>query len=80
VKDRSTKEPQLNIRNWECGVIIPVAVTGGGANQTKANLDRSTSWKAFQTRVPVPMVVEGDDKVDSLLYGNERPWFFMGSA
>ncbi|KAL2067954.1 hypothetical protein VTL71DRAFT_16052 [Oculimacula yallundae] len=73
VKDRTTKEPKLTLRNWECGVVIQVPVT------IKANLEqqlgRGTGLKGsldidvFAGHIPVPMQVPGGE------YGSRRPWF-----
>jgi hypothetical protein len=47
VKDSTTKRPKINIRNWECGVVIP--------------LKRSTDPKAGEgLDVVVPMMVPGE--------------------
>ncbi|KAJ5203938.1 tyrosyl-DNA phosphodiesterase-domain-containing protein [Penicillium cinerascens] len=34
VKDRATKEPRLNCRNWECGVIVPITSPYNPADDT----------------------------------------------
>ncbi|RHZ58741.1 uncharacterized protein CDV56_108042 [Aspergillus thermomutatus] len=68
VQDRTTKQPKLNCRNWECGVLVPVLDTadtsdkvskvsgnngGGGADESADMLD------VFRGPVPVPMTVPG---------------------
>jgi hypothetical protein len=85
VKDKTTKQPKLNIRNWECGVVIPVVQATPASVSSKKEVDdrenavygRSgvfgagpPSMKVFEGRVPVPMVVPGEE------YGTERPWFY----
>ncbi|KAE8164269.1 tyrosyl-DNA phosphodiesterase-domain-containing protein [Aspergillus tamarii] len=72
VQERATKEPKLNCRNWECGVLIPVisredAVLG----QNKSPSEESgTMLDAFKGVVPVPM------RLPAPQYGpNRRPWF-----
>ncbi len=81
VRDRTTKQPKLNIRNWECGVVVPVhtqelsdlETEGKGKDVDK----RSSGCKAgppgmdvFDGVIPVPMVVPGEE------YGRKRPWFY----
>ena len=60
-KDRAAKEPKLNCRNWECGVVVPVrrSVPNNGEGDLKK----------FDGIVPVPMQVPGD------LYGDKKPWY-----
>ncbi|KAK4692668.1 tyrosyl-DNA phosphodiesterase 1, partial [Lecanoromycetidae sp. Uapishka_2] len=60
-KDRTTKAPKLNCRNWECGVIVPVPYEDG-SNQL-GNL------KEFKGSIPVPMQYPGEP------YGNRKPWY-----
>ena len=62
VKDRVTKEPKLNCRNWECGVLVP-------ARRSIPAID-GRDLKCFETSVPVPMQVPGEP------YGDKKPWFF----
>lgn len=62
VKDRTTKEPKLNCRNWECGVMVPVPAEHGGRGPLGMDV--------FQGHVPVPMETPGDK------YGDKRPWFY----
>lgn len=87
VKDRSTGQPKLNCRNWECGVLVPVTAPGGrkyslASNDTTATLDSTSSTelpaqqlpaKIFQDTVPVPMKIPGADLTE-----NRPPWFFQG--
>jgi hypothetical protein len=68
VKDKATKEPKLNCRNWECGVIFSVPqsigkdlVSGEAEGHTPIGMD------VFHGYVPVPMVVPGAE------YGARRP-------
>lgn len=73
-KDRTTKQPKLNCRNWECGVLIPARKgrldtgerDGKAADGASASLDDT-----FRGFVPVPMVHPGAE------YGARQPWFFM---
>ncbi|KAE8388201.1 tyrosyl-DNA phosphodiesterase-domain-containing protein [Aspergillus alliaceus] len=72
VQDRKTKEPKLNCRNWECGVLMPVISedfpweqSESPANESEAMLD------VFKGTVPVPM------RLPAPQYGpNRKPWFF----
>lgn len=83
-QDRTTKEPKLNCRNWECGVVIPVVdrspatVEQGKDSQPSLGLSADSHTGAvdiediFQGTIPVPMQVPGR------VYGaGVRPWFFL---
>lgn len=84
VKDKITKQPKLNIRNWECGVVIPVMQARSSSMSSKEVDDRENAvhggsagfnagrpgMEIFDGRVPVPMVVPGEE------YGTKRPWFY----
>ncbi|KAL8767691.1 MAG: hypothetical protein Q9209_005871 [Squamulea sp. 1 TL-2023] len=84
VKDRQTKEPKLNCRNWECGVVVPfrrvVHMTGSGLNDSSIG-DNPTDrpgrgtgtiqgLEAFEKLIPVPMEYPGKE------YGDGKPWFY----
>ena len=62
VKDRATKLPKLNCRNWECGVMIKVP-------DNALNVDRK-GLTAFAGTVPVPMEYPGE------MYGTRKPWYY----
>lgn len=47
VKDRETKQPRLNCRNWECGVIVPVT-----SECTDADTDAKDTHDESQRREP----------------------------
>ncbi|KAI9677600.1 MAG: hypothetical protein M1817_006554 [Caeruleum heppii] len=70
VKDKTTKAPKLNCRNWECGVLIPIRgaapdrLPGESGGTSVAKMD------CFEGKVPVPMRVPGAE------YGARRPWFY----
>ncbi|GFG02590.1 tyrosyl-DNA phosphodiesterase 1 [Aspergillus udagawae] len=78
VQDQTTKQPKLNCRNWECGVLVPVLDradssdkvsnnnSGKGANESADMLD------VFRGTVPVPMTVPGQRYGPGL-----KPWFFL---
>ncbi len=73
MKDTTTKKPKINIRNWECGVVIPVP-------SSMLPADKSTDYEApvadgpcmsvFNGVLPVPMIVPGEE------YQDRRPWFY----
>src|SRR5205085_998841 len=85
VKDR-TKRPKLNCRNWECGVVIPIAVKSEIQPELRQecveslspppSLNEKTicrgpvSMEIFRDRVPLPMQYPGE------AYGSKTPWFF----
>ena len=82
VRDRITKQPKLNIRNWECGVVVPVLTTAPTrdmeAEGKGKEVDRDSygpeagppGMDIFDGVIPVPMVVPGEE------YGRKRPWFY----
>ena len=78
VRDRVTKLPKLNCRNWECGVVVPVIVpeVSGRVPVNFANCSgkgkepvRFPSMDIFQRFVPVPMLFPSAE------YGTGKPWF-----
>ncbi|KAL1863831.1 hypothetical protein Plec18170_000671 [Paecilomyces lecythidis] len=86
VQDRSTKEPKLNCRNWECGVVIPIIQQGpeveasrnlGTVSNEKSSVERKNEKEfdfapLFDTKVPVPMKLPGRP------YGpGMKPWYYM---
>jgi len=69
VKDRTTKEPKLNLRNWECGVIFPVRA--GDVDAGNLNRDQGPpGMEVFKDKIPVPMIVPGEE------YAGRKPWFY----
>jgi len=66
VKDRTSKDPKLNCRNWECGVVIPIP-----GPSTASQMADAEGIGVFKGHVPVPMQVPGEH------YGAKMPWFFM---
>ena len=52
----------------------------GSSNEDMKWREGQSCWQAFEGTVPVPMVVSSDIGAESLRYGNERPWFFMGDT
>ncbi|KAK7895065.1 hypothetical protein LTR67_005804 [Exophiala xenobiotica] len=75
VQDKSTKRPKLNCRNWECGVVIPVATTTTDVevvdNKGKhASGVTRTDLAVFEKIVPIPMKFPGE----SLVEKGRKPW------
>jgi len=72
VKDKVTKQPKLNCRNWECGVVVsvpmPKASSMHGANGKQKQ--GPFGMEVFKGFVPVPMKVPGEE------YGDRKPWFY----
>lgn len=76
-KDRKLKTPKLNLRNWECGVIFPVPVTGRSEAQAKKSQGEGVpGWNIFTGRIPIPMLVPKNNGSSELEYGDRKPWFF----
>ncbi|KAI9840597.1 MAG: hypothetical protein M1838_003992 [Thelocarpon superellum] len=70
VKDKTTKQPRLNCRNWECGVIIPASVPSPDLPDDAAGAGGVIGMDVFMGRVPVPL------RIPAELYGSRRPWFY----
>jgi hypothetical protein len=83
VQDKVTKAPRLNCRNWECGVIIPVAReakanANANASDGKATMvnsdnnggDKGSLAATFAKVVPVPM------EYPSAGMNGKKPWSF----
>ncbi|CEJ81309.1 hypothetical protein VHEMI01445 [[Torrubiella] hemipterigena] len=66
VTDKATKQAKITCRNWECGVVMPLANTDT-SNTSMVNL------KDFERAVPVPM-----QQPPRPYAANEQPWFFQG--
>lgn len=67
---KSGQMGSLNVRNWECGVVVPVssekmAETGVVAGQVPP-------MAVFEGTIEVPFVFPGDQ------YGEKQPWFIKG--
>lgn len=73
VHDRTRKEPKLNCRNWECGVVVPVVCEDESPSRT-ASSNRPEEEKditeIFGTTVPVPMRVPAPPLGTGL-----KPWY-----
>ncbi|KAG8531873.1 uncharacterized protein KY384_003509 [Bacidia gigantensis] len=64
VKDKATKGPKINCRNWECGVLLPAAMIEG-----KSGAD--TGLDSFRGKIPVPIQYPGAE------YSGRKPWYSM---
>ncbi|KAK9353681.1 tyrosyl-DNA phosphodiesterase-domain-containing protein [Lipomyces doorenjongii] len=65
VNDSVTKRLKLNIRNWECGVLIRVPAVAGSEDQPMKSVEET-----FAGVVPTPMETTRTE------YNNKLPWFF----
>jgi hypothetical protein len=72
VKDNTTKRPKINIRNWECGVVIPVPspMLSADRHTDHEALADELGMSVFDGTLPVPMIVPGEE------YRGRRPWFY----
>jgi hypothetical protein len=72
VKDNTTKKPKINIRNWECGVVIPVPPSMRPVDRQTAHeaLADGPGMSVFEGILPVPMIVPGEE------YQGHSPWFY----
>ncbi|KAL3448542.1 tyrosyl-DNA phosphodiesterase-domain-containing protein [Aspergillus insuetus] len=90
VQDRSTKQPKLNCRNWECGVIVPVIKQ----KPTTTNAERTTnnSEEGFSRKQGKGSKVEENTSLLDIFAGtvpvpmrvpgprfdgSRKPWYFM---
>ncbi|OCT53892.1 putative tyrosyl-DNA phosphodiesterase [Cladophialophora carrionii] len=65
VQDKATKEPRLNCRNWECGVVIPVPAKSSDARESSSD---DAGLASFADYVPVPM------RYPSESMETKKPW------
>ncbi|KAK6350768.1 hypothetical protein TWF718_003955 [Orbilia javanica] len=73
VWDRSLKDFKMSNRNWECGVIVPVALAGGQEVARGPRAEASTpDMGVFANVVPVPMSVPAA----ALSTVDNPPWYF----
>lgn len=82
MQDRQTKKFRLNIKNWECGVIMPIKTNKPlSVINAESNSEHGVpTWKIFKEVVPLPCLLPGFEGAGSLAYGASRPWFFMGDS
>lgn len=69
VLKKTGKVGSLSIRNWECGVVVPVPEQ----KLVSAELGEGCipPMSVFEGTIEVPVVHPGE------AYGDEQPWFFM---
>ncbi|KAL1964231.1 hypothetical protein VTN77DRAFT_7189 [Rasamsonia byssochlamydoides] len=84
VQDRNTKEPKLNCRNWECGVLVPIIRPAPASpddrdskidDKERKNRDKAMDMDiedVFGDTVPVPMRVPARPYEADL-----KPWFYL---
>lgn len=73
--NKTTKVSKLTCRNWECGVLIPVARNKDlpAANEKADDSKGDDSLdEIFAGTVPVPMVWP------SVSMSGKQPWYFAG--
>jgi hypothetical protein len=68
VKDRALKTAKMSCRNWECGVVIPMARLEDG------KADEGESMGVFSSKMPVPMQTPGPPYAPS-----DKPWLYLGA-
>ena len=79
--DRAKKTPKLNVRNWECGVLIPVSAAAGAKEVGDSDAGRVSGQEVrkaarpldtvFGNTVPVPMQVNA-----RRIAAGRIPWFY----
>jgi len=93
VQDRSTKEPKLNCRNWECGVLVPIVKPldkeNGGENVSYSTLpapivneiprkSREGVGEDIDIAVTFGDTVPIPMQVPGRSYGPDlKPWYYM---
>ncbi|KAJ8102211.1 tyrosyl-DNA phosphodiesterase-domain-containing protein [Lipomyces tetrasporus] len=65
VNDSATKRLKLNLRNWECGVVIQIPKSGRSESSQMKSVEET-----FTGLVPTPMETTLTE------YNNKLPWFF----
>ena len=89
VQDRTTKEPKLNCRNWECGVLIPVISSESMPAPAESSKTTAQEDKPLPGSQPPPQesatgldifrkVVPVPMRFPGARYGPDRgPWYYM---
>ncbi|PCG90549.1 Tyrosyl-DNA phosphodiesterase [Penicillium occitanis (nom. inval.)] len=75
VHDRVRKEPKLNCRNWECGVLVPITESSQSSSSDEAKKEDKSGAEGdivqiFGSTVPVPMRVPAPSLGPGL-----KPWY-----
>ncbi|EXJ92531.1 hypothetical protein A1O3_01083 [Capronia epimyces CBS 606.96] len=68
VQDRATKQPKLNCRNWECGVILPHVAETSSSGTGRLDTGDQPGLVLFDQLVPLPM------RVPSERLEGRKPW------
>ena len=68
VQDKATREPRLNCRNWECGVIMPIPAKCSELRDGAVASHIETGLTAFTGHVPVPMKLPSESML------KKTPW------
>lgn len=72
VLDRTTAQPKLNCRNWECGVVIPIPEDPAAVDENSSADGVQDLDRVFGDTVPVPM------KLPAPEYGpGNKPWYYL---
>ena len=74
VQDKASREPRLNCRNWECGVVIPIPAKSREALDSNLSSHIDAGLTSFSDHVPVPMRYPGE-KMEK-----KKPWTMFNSA
>ena len=79
--DKATKNPKLNVRNWECGVLIPVPAAADAKEAGDSGAGRVSDQElkktprsldvVFGNTVPVPMQATAKK-----IAVGRIPWFY----
>lgn len=67
VKDRETKQPRLDARNWECGVVMPMAPNQASRGTSGGEAEIVEVFCGFPIPIELPGLPYGDDE--------RSPWF-----
>ncbi|KAK9446961.1 tyrosyl-DNA phosphodiesterase-domain-containing protein [Limtongia smithiae] len=70
VNDQLSKRMKLNLRNWECGVLLRVPLNTVGPSSGSSGIALKSVEESFSGTVPVPMHTKGTE------FGHKVPWFF----
>ncbi len=74
VQDKATKEPKLNCRNWECGVVIPVQAEKGGLRPQDGATHGDAGLETLGKVVPIPMMYPAEG------FEGKKPWTYFDST